>query len=246
MTTVPFTTTTATPLGAVPAPRTPPPPPEGRDGEPTAVPGLLIVADRTPDGAFTGLWTLSAPGGGRVRPTTLTYIRELATHLADFDLDWPYPTGSPASARLAREVSARFTRAQAERRPLWWARTSWLSHGPLWRVGAGDGDVASVPFADLWQLLDQLPADEAHVGFDPAPTWSLRCAAPLCDDGTGRPLQLHAQDEDGSDAGVLRHAERNVLLVEAVSARWARRGRHWMCPACTLEHLPNPGRDLRW
>lgn len=215
--------------------------------EATAAAGLLVVPD-VAGGAYTGRWRLrsAATGAAITSATSLAYAREVATLLADTGIDWNQPNRTPAAVAALERAAAACRAACLTRAPLWWGRSSWVSHAPLWRVGIGD-DVLTVPFAQLWWLLDHLPADEVHIGYNPAPTWTLRCAAPLCTDDFGDVVVLTSRSDWDEDQGTglpLRHADRTVLTVEAVAAAWSRHGNRWLCRGCALAHVESP--SITW
>lgn len=229
----------------VPLPRAVDAPPELvlLRGEATVAAGLVIVPDVS-DGAYTGRWRLwqDCTDEAMTGATSLAYAREVATLLAGAGIDWTLPDrilkADPAAVAAVDRIVAISDAALFARTPLWWGRSSWVSHGPLWRVGTGTG-VSTATFEELWWLLDALPADEVHIGYDPRPTWTLRCAAPLCTEGDGEIAELPSPDE--WDEGLpLRHADRSVLIVEAVAAGWSRRGTRWLCRECALAHFDSP------
>lgn len=230
---------------SLPAPRAVEAPPDLflPRGEATAAAGLVIVPDVS-DGTYTGRWLLCQDRTGKAMTssTSLAYARELATLLAGTGIDWTLSDtvlrSDPATAAAVDRIAASAGAAVFARAPLWWGRSSWVSHGPLWRVGTGD-QVSTATFEELWWRLDVLPADEVHVGYDPRPTWTLRCAAPLCAEGDGEVAELASPDE--WDEGMpLRHADRTVMTVEAVAAGWSRRGTRWLCRECALAHFGSP------
>ncbi|HEY3483710.1 MAG TPA: hypothetical protein VGL02_33015 [Streptomyces sp.] len=212
-------------------------------GEATSAAGLVVVPVLAGT-IFTGRWRLcqTRTGAPVCSPTSLAYARELATLLADLGLDWRRPLSvlkaEPAAAAAVERIAEIADAALVAREPLWWGRSSWASHGPLWRVGVG-AYVWTATFAEMWTQLDTLPAGDRHVGHDPAPTWTLRCGAPLCTEGNGDVAAVPSPYE-WHEGRPLRTADRAALVVEAVAAGWHHRGAHWLCHECALAHLDSP------
>lgn len=230
----------------IPAPRTAPAVHDDPHGEMTDAFGLVITPAAR-HGRYTGLWRIMQARTRRtvVNPMTLAYAREYTTVLARTGIDW---TRDPADLAADPDVGAQMepTRAALEQamwagRPLWWARSSWGTHAPMWSVL----DIAAMPadeyhpvtFADVWLLTDVLAAPAVH--YDPRPVWSLRCAAPLCGDPAGElltPTVLSSHNEDG-DPLPMRSPERAELTAAAEAIGWGRRdAHHWLCPACVTAH----------
>lgn len=230
----------------IPAPRSGARAPiEPLNGEITEAFGLVIIPAAY-GGRYTGLWTImqTSTRAPATNAMTLAYAREFATVLARTGLDWERPASELAAEPRHRDLMdhalGELQVAQWMRRPLWWARSSWTTHAPMWSVldtAATPPQLYSTDFAGMWQLVEQLPSAATH--YDPRPVWSLRCAAPLCIDGyQGDACEVLT--DDGSNVGdpmPLRAPGRGALIAAAEATGWACRDRqHWLCPACVLAH----------
>ncbi|MET9260390.1 hypothetical protein [Amycolatopsis sp. NPDC004079] len=215
-------------------------------GETTGIAGLLFgPAVGGSRNAFTRHWMLiHRPDGTRIgtrvtQDLPYAYAREAVLWLAGRDLDWNRPAEQvrrdPRAKDLQTELHGAFMAAQgltlAE--PLFYARTSWLPAPPPWRIWQSDrpaGDAfatfeAAAAEADLHE-----PDPDLTVRRDDAsPGWTLRCAAPLCGDGS--PAWLTVDDDTPL------HGARDALTADACVLDWARASRqHWLCPDCVRDH----------
>jgi hypothetical protein len=223
-------------------------------GEPTATPGLLITPTVGLDDAhYTGGWSVVHAGsglsvGGGDLP--LVYARQLATLLGDLDVDWTrhhdqFVIPGFHLLRAVCVVHVRVAQAWQAGRPVWYARDSWQHHAPAWTLEPADWDQPTYGF-DTWRELetwvsdydvDPDDIDAVRITREPDPTWTLRCAAPTCDD-QGQPAVLSYDHIDYGETRT-RARDRGDLAREARQAGWTRHDpRHWICRACTHAHIP--------
>ena len=222
-------------------------------GETTAVAGLVLVPHVIGQPVrFSGLWDLTHQRSGmRVSPPAAhVYAREAAVWLAGAGIDWDRPTDDvgtdPAAALAAVDLARAVERARADRRPLAYARTSWVDWPPLWRVcrdgrvsdpgfftyeGAADfADAACAP-ADLSDgLAPELLHPDAVIHRDAhSPGWALCCAAVACQD---REMWLLDDYDDGAPTPWI--GNRAAIASAARADGWREHDRaHWTCPPCT-------------
>ncbi|MEV6832838.1 hypothetical protein [Amycolatopsis sp. NPDC051102] len=213
-------------------------------GEATPVPGLLLAPHVAGEPLrYTGNWRLVHAGSGlSVCPAVpIAYAREAAQWYARTGINWDRPgadlADDPAAQRLFSALITELEDARHDRRPLIYARTSWVTWPPLWRAwrGGTPDDEGFLTYADAAALAEDLGCgadDEAQIRRDThSPGWALRCAAPSCGDG-------HAWFFDGWDAYTTPHiAGRAEIERDARAVGWREHDRHhWVCSDCTDQY----------
>lgn len=212
-------------------------------GEATVIPGLLLVPQVTGEPLrYTGIWRLvHAASGLCVCPAVpIAYAREVAQWYARAGLDWDRPgaviADDPAAQRVFFALTADLRDALHDRRPLVYARTSWVHWPPLWRIWrGGKPDPGGFDtYADAAALARSAGPASGAVQVrrnTSSPGWALRCAAPSCPDE-------HAWFCDGWD-GHTRPGigKRSEIERDARAVGWRDHDRHhWICSDCADQY----------
>ncbi|WP_328614517.1 hypothetical protein OHS18_41850 [Amycolatopsis sp. NBC_00355] len=220
-------------------------------GEATIVPGLALtpaVSGRPL--RYTGRWTLTHTGSGLslTFPASLPYTREAAVWLRGAAVDWTRPyeqiRADDTTRRVGYQLRIAMEHAQLDRRPLVFARTSWVQVPPRWRVWVtGNPTEASY---EAWQSVEAVAGmvctwpDPPYDWMNPdavirrdqtSPGWALQCAAHGCTDG-------HAwyADTVGEHDGTAVDTRTELSKVAAEDGWLAHDRHHWTCPGCTRDH----------
>jgi hypothetical protein len=172
-------------------------------------------------------------------------------------VDW---TGTAARLRTTQtlapvvwDIQTRVHEAWTLGRPTWFARHSWQHIRPAWLVTTvdwTDGDYRLDTWPDLVVWLTTHRDDPWYgveaITREPAGTWRLTCAAPLCTyhaENAAQPAVLSV-DTDYGGMFEVRHPDRGNVAREALTLGWTRHdGQHWTCRNCSAEHAANPDSD---
>ncbi|ALG05785.1 hypothetical protein [Kibdelosporangium phytohabitans] len=238
-------------------------------GEATPAAGLVITPHTdTAVRRYTGLWSVIHTGTGyHVGPyaVPLVYAREAVRLLADTATDWTESGRVLADTarglgRVVGDIRDRVLFAWDEGIPTWWGRDSWTHARPAWSVHFADGGdhredtwTSLVDWLTDYHTLAETTAPLyggiTTITREPAATWRLTCAAPLCDTnilGDRSPAVLAENDEDG---GVyeMRYPDRRATARDALALGWRRHDRaHWTCPVCATAHAAAPVDFYGW
>ncbi|MEV6880197.1 hypothetical protein [Amycolatopsis sp. NPDC051128] len=209
-------------------------------GEATPVPGLLLVPHVAGEPLrYTGNWRLvHAASGLCVCPAVpIVYAREAALWYARAGVDWDRPgavvASDPGAQKAFSALIVELEEARHGRRPLVFARTSWVDWPPMWRIwrGGKPDPGAFRAYADAAALAGR-GGEDAQIRRDASsPGWALRCAAASCGDGDA----WFTDGWDGFTGPAI--GGRSGIERDARADGWRDHERnHWICASCTSQY----------